>query len=102
MSTDSHVHIAVRLTPRSGQPGIVGWQSASRQLLVVRVSEPPVEGRANSALVGVLAESLHIAKSRIQIVRGAKTRQKMIELGMDIDAFVKWAQTIPVIGRSKS
>ena len=45
--------LAVRLTPRGGRDGVDGWASdpAGRPYLKVRVSAPPVEGKANAALM---------------------------------------------------
>lgn len=46
----------------------------------VWVREPAIEGRANDALLRMLAEHLGIAKSRITIVSGARSRRKVLEI----------------------
>jgi uncharacterized protein (TIGR00251 family) len=48
--------------------------------VTVRLNAPPVEGKANKALVSLLAESLDIAKSRIEIVSGARGRNKVVSV----------------------
>ncbi|MBI2341364.1 MAG: DUF167 domain-containing protein [Deltaproteobacteria bacterium] len=46
----------------------------------VKLITPPVEGRANEALIELLAEKLGIAKSKIILVRGAASRQKLLSI----------------------
>jgi len=48
--------------------------------LVVSVKEPPVEGKANEALIRVLSEYLNVPKNCIRILRGGKGRNKVIEI----------------------
>lgn len=53
-------------------------------VLLVRVSAPAHEGRANRALCRLLAERLAVAPSRVVIVRGPRSREKLIEVdGID-------------------
>ena len=47
---------------------------------VVEVRERPVQGRANSAIVKALAAFLHIAPSRVQIISGHFSREKIVEI----------------------
>ena len=49
--------------------------------LIVYVREPAVEGRANEALVKILAEHLDVPKTRIAIIRGVSSRRKFVEVG---------------------
>ncbi len=67
--------IRVRLTPRAGRNQIDGWDG---DLLRVRVAAPPVEGRANDALLRLLAEALGVPRSQLQLVRGRTSREKVI------------------------
>ncbi|MBI4276255.1 DUF167 domain-containing protein [Candidatus Uhrbacteria bacterium] len=46
----------------------------------VTVKEPPVQGRANAAIVRVLSEHFHIAPSLVRIVSGYRSRQKIVEV----------------------
>jgi len=46
----------------------------------VRLAAPPVDGAANEALVALLAEQLGLPKRHISIVRGASSRQKIVEI----------------------
>jgi uncharacterized protein YggU (UPF0235/DUF167 family) len=50
------------------------------------LTTPPIDGAANEALVALLADRLHIPKRAIQIVRGATSRQKTVEIdGLTLD-----------------
>jgi uncharacterized protein len=56
-------------------------------VLLVRVVAPPVEGRANEAVRKLLASRLGLPPGRIEVVRGARARDKLVEVeGMDADA----------------
>ncbi len=46
----------------------------------VRVDEKPVGSRANRRLLEILSEHFNVPKSRITIVRGAKSRDKIVEI----------------------
>ena len=74
----------MRLQPRAGADEIVGEREG---LLVVRVRAPPERGRANDALCRLIAKRLRIAPGRVELVRGARSRQKLVRVeGVDIDA----------------
>jgi len=77
----SEVSLRVRVTPRSSRDEIVGWQEG---VLRVRVQAPPVGGRANEALVRLLAEALGVARSAVEVVRGQRGRGKTVRVvGLD-------------------
>ena len=46
----------------------------------VSVNAPPLEGKANDAVIQVLADHFSIPKSTIQIIRGKKGKKKLVEL----------------------
>lgn len=46
----------------------------------VAVHEPPVDGKANSAIVRALGKHLGLAPSRLVIISGATTRRKIVEV----------------------
>ena len=50
----------------------------------MRVTAPPVDGRANDALCRLIASRAGVAASRVSIVRGAKAREKVVRVeGID-------------------
>ena len=46
----------------------------------VRIKEKPIEGKANEAVISVLADYFKISKSRVKILRGGKSRNKTVEI----------------------
>jgi uncharacterized protein (TIGR00251 family) len=68
---------AVRVVPRASKDEIVGIHGDA---LKVRLTAPPVEGRANEALIAFLAKRLGVRKSQVEIVAGATSRRKMIRV----------------------
>ena len=75
--------ITVRLTPRGGRNVIDGWDGDT---LRVRVTSAPVDGKANDAMLRLLAKALGLPPSRISLVSGAQARVKTIEVdGLSTD-----------------
>lgn len=76
------VRFAVRVTPRGGREALVGWQEGvdGQRYLKARVSVPPENGRANNALIQLIAKNLHIGSSKVRMVSGATSRIKIIEV----------------------
>jgi uncharacterized protein (TIGR00251 family) len=48
--------------------------------LVVRVAAPPVDGRANDALCKLLAKRAGVPRGQVAIVRGARSREKLVRI----------------------
>ncbi len=69
--------IAVRLQPRARANAIVGERGG---VLVVRVTAPPVDGRANEALCRLIAKRAHVGVGRVSVVRGAGAREKIVRV----------------------
>jgi uncharacterized protein (TIGR00251 family) len=67
----------VRLQPRARANEILGERGG---VLIVRVSAPPVQGRANDALCRLIAKHARVGLSRVSIVRGAGSRQKVVRV----------------------
>lgn len=74
--------LAIRVTPRASRNEISAILSDGT--VKIRLTTPPVEGRANEALVGFLADILDVPRSQIEIVAGATGRDKLVSiLGLD-------------------
>ena len=67
----------VRLPPRARRDEVVG---ARGDAVVVRVTAPPVDGRANAALCAFVAKRAGVPKSAVRVVVGAGARDKVIEV----------------------
>ena len=73
------VLLSVKLQPRASANEIVPAHGAGDELRI-RVTAPPVETAANDALVRLLAERLDCARSAVELVRGHKSRHKVVKL----------------------
>jgi uncharacterized protein len=70
--------LAIRVQPRARRDEVVGWQGTT---LRVRVTAPPAEGRANQAVIALLASALGVPRSSIGLVSGAAGRDKLVRIG---------------------
>ena len=77
----------VRLTPRAGRDAIDGVETLSdgRRVLKARVRVAPEDGKANDALLRLLAESLRTPRSRLSLAAGATSRMKTVRLTPPLD-----------------
>ena len=78
--TPDGIRISVKLTPKSSKNQILGVEADA---LKVSVTSPPEDGKANAALIELLAKSFKIAKSRITLVTGGKNRHKTLAISGD-------------------
>jgi uncharacterized protein len=69
--------IGIRLKPGAGREKIV---SIDEREVCVSVTAPPVEGKANKALVKFLSRTLDLPKSALEIKRGETSRIKLVEI----------------------
>ncbi len=78
------VRVGVHVQPRAARSEIAGLHGAA---LKVRLQAPPVDGAANEALVRLLADRLGVPRRSVQVVAGATSRAKMVEIeGTTADA----------------
>ena len=74
--------LEILVRPRSRRAGLEGFRADGK--LVLAVQAPPEDGRANEAVAEVLGESLGVKRKDISIVRGARSRAKLVEVaGID-------------------
>lgn len=69
--------VEVRVIPRARRTGCAGVRHGR---LVVRLQTPPVEGRANAALVQWLARAAGVSRSAVLIEKGEHSRDKRVRL----------------------
>ena len=82
-SGQSGAALAIRVMPRASKNEIADIQSDGT--IKIRLTAPPVDGKANAALVEFLAEVLDIPRSKIEIIAGATGRDKLVSV-LDLDA----------------
>jgi uncharacterized protein (TIGR00251 family) len=81
MLTIPDAKISVRVQARARRDELVEVRD---RVLLARVSAPALDGRANRALCRLLAKRLDVAPSRMTIVRGQRSRDKLIHVdGID-------------------
>ncbi|SDN32962.1 hypothetical protein SAMN04488516_101417 [Desulfonauticus submarinus] len=68
-------YLTVWIQPRAKQTEIVGEQNGK---LKIRVNAPPVDSKANKAVLKFLANVLKIKQSELQLVKGKSSREKVI------------------------
>lgn len=71
------VTFAIKLIPRAKRDEIVGIENDA---LKIRLNAPPVEGRANEALLKFLAQTLNVPRANIEILRGETSRHKVVRV----------------------
>jgi uncharacterized protein (TIGR00251 family) len=78
------VALAIRVTPRSSKNEIAEIQSDGT--IKIRLTAPPVDGRANAGLIEFLSGVLEIPPSNLEIVAGSTGRDKLVSvLGLDAE-----------------
>jgi len=71
------VRVSLKVYPRSSRKEIVKGTDGS---LKVYIRQAPADGKANKALIGILAEYYKIKKNDIRIVAGSTSRNKVVEI----------------------
>jgi uncharacterized protein len=80
---DDAVVVRVHVQPRAGRTAVVGRHGHALKL---RVGAPPVDNRANDAVVALLAELAGVPTSAVKLVSGDRSRVKRFRLaGVDAD-----------------
>jgi uncharacterized protein (TIGR00251 family) len=72
-AVEGGIAVAVHVQPGARRSGVVGRHGDA---LKVKVAAPPVDGRANDAVAGVLAELFGVAVSAVELRGGASSRSK--------------------------
>ena len=67
----------VRVQPKASSNQVLGYDE---NILRLRVTAPPTDGKANAGVIALLAKTLGVSKSRLQIVRGQTSRNKAVSV----------------------
>jgi uncharacterized protein (TIGR00251 family) len=73
---------ALKVIPRASASGVRGVEidGSGAPHLVVRVSAPAAAGKANAALIELLARRWRVARSDLEVVSGARARRKILQI----------------------
>lgn len=75
--------LAVRVQPNASKNEVIGLVN---QELKIRIAAPPVDEKANNECLRFLAKVLDVPKSHCRVLKGEKTRSKLIQIrGMSQD-----------------
>jgi uncharacterized protein (TIGR00251 family) len=79
--TGAGVTLAVRVQPGAKKTAIAGVYGVGTDAqLKIAVQAPPVEGRANAAVIAFLAELFGVPRSRVELISGELSRSKVFLL----------------------
>jgi len=70
--------IKIRVLPRSSKNEVVGKMADG--VLKIKLTAAPVDGKANEALIALLSDYFQTPKSKIKIVAGATSKNKVVEI----------------------
>ena len=72
-----NVDIKIKLIPRSSRNQIMGRDGDTFK---VKVTSPPVDGKANKALIELLARKFRVSRGNIEITSGKSSRMKSVRI----------------------
>ncbi len=85
--------LAVHVSPKSSRDEILGWSmqqdapavgfSGAKTELMVKLTAAPTDGKANEALIKLLARELGVPKSYISVKNGHTSRHKLLHIEME-------------------
>lgn len=85
------VLLAVSVVPNAKRTAADGLHDGA---LRVRLAAPPVDGKANDALVEWVAGELRQPRRAVRLLRGASSRRKQLEIDLDAGAVAAWLARI--------
>ena len=79
--------LRLRVTPNAGRDAIEGFETLAdgTEVLHIRVAAVPDKGKANAAVIALLAKALHLPKSSLAITSGETARLKTVRIDHDVD-----------------
>jgi uncharacterized protein len=87
--TKEGLRLALRVTPRARREAIGGVvERPDGARLEVAVNAAPEDGKANAAVVALLAKALGLSKGNVRVIQGASSRQKLVLITGDEVALI--------------
>ena len=92
--TEDGLLVTIKLTPKARSTGIDGvveepGPEGPRPMLKLRVTEPPESGKANAAMIVLLAKSWRLPKRAFTIVAGDTSRLKRVHVAGDPQSLLR-------------
>jgi uncharacterized protein len=83
-AVEGGIRLRLKVQPKARRDCITGWTpDPDGVALKLAVGAPPEDGKANAAVIALLAKALGVAKSAISVVSGATDRRKLVEIRGD-------------------
>jgi len=92
-ATPDGVVLDLSVVPGAKRTEAVGLHDGALRL---RLAAPPIEGRANEALIAWLADQLGVPRKAVELLRGASSRRKQVALPLDAAVVSSWLDRIVV------
>lgn len=77
MASPPHADLSVRVQPRAKRDEVVGERAGA---VVIRLTAPPVDGKANAALCAYVAKRAGVPKTSVSVIRGQTSRDKVVRV----------------------
>lgn len=84
--------LSVKVTPKAARDEICGVRGGA---VIVKVTAPPDKGKANEAVIALLAKAIGISKSSLELVAGDTARNKSLRVASHVEAVQSWAEGLP-------
>jgi len=85
------VLLQLRVMPNARRTEVDGLHDGA---LRVRLAAPPIDGRANEALVAWLAKALGVPKRDVEVLRGESSRRKQVAIAVSHDVATAWLNAV--------
>ena len=101
------LRLRLKVQPKARRSGIMGVGpdrdgQGFTLALKVAVNAPPEDGKANAAVIALLAEAFDVAKAAVSVVAGATDRRKLVEIrGNSSDLGASLDRMIKALGRNE-
>ena len=90
VAADDRITLTLHIQPGARKTEIAGRHGDA---LKIRLAAPPVDGKANEALLRFVAETLHLPKSSVALKSGQTSRRKVVEVtGATAEEIARFAQ----------
>ena len=91
VAADDRITLTLHIQPGARKTEIAGRHGDA---LKIRLAAPPVDGKANQALLARAAQAFGLARSRVELLHGAAGRQKVLGVRFDSQAELQAAQAL--------
>jgi uncharacterized protein (TIGR00251 family) len=88
---DDGLVVAIRVTPRGGRDAIA---AGTEEHLAARLAAAPVDGKANAALIALVAKTFGVARRAVTLIGGDTARLKRLHVAGDAAALAKIAAAL--------